>query len=105
MPRSARRLLHASATLDEKAGEVILKVVNIAEVAVATTVALNGVNQVSKPAKVILLQSDSLDDENSLQEPKKIYPQESTAIFSTPNFTYDFQSLSLTILRVPSSQN
>lgn len=93
--------LHASATLDEKSGKVIIKVVNIAEIALATTVTLDGVNHVNKPAKVILLQSDLLDDENSLQEPKKIYPQESTVTFSTPNFTYEFQPLSLTILRVP----
>jgi alpha-L-arabinofuranosidase len=93
--------LHASATLDKKSGEVIIKVVNITDAELRANVVLHGVGQVGTPAKVILLRSDSLDDENSLQEPKKIYPQESTATFSTPNFTYDFQSLSLTVLRVP----
>ena len=97
---ASKQGLHASATLDEKSGEVIIKVVNITEGAVAATIALNGMNTVGKSAKVILLQSDALDAENSLQEPIKIYPQESTVIFSTPNFTYEFQSLSLTILRV-----
>ena len=93
--------LHASATLHKKSGEVIIKVVNITDAELRANVVLHGVGQVGTPAKVILLRSDSLDDENTLQEPKKIYPQESTATFSTPNFTYDFQSLSLTVLRVP----
>jgi alpha-N-arabinofuranosidase len=93
--------LHASATLDESADEVILKIVNVTDAILSTGISIHGVNKISRPTKVILLRSDSLDDENSLQQPKKIYPQESTTKINEPNFSYPFQPFSLTILRVP----
>lgn len=93
--------LHTSATLNEDAGEVIIKVVNVMNCKIKSTINLEGVHKVSASVKVILLKSASLNDENSLQEPKKIYPQEMTMKIDKPNFAYEFDPLSLTILRVP----
>ncbi|MCA9734263.1 alpha-L-arabinofuranosidase [candidate division KSB1 bacterium] len=93
--------LHASATIDENADEVILKVVNVTDEVIKSSIDLLNVKKSSKPVKIILLTSDSLIDENSLNEPKKIYPQETTVKLDSPNFTYEFPPISLTILRIP----
>jgi alpha-N-arabinofuranosidase len=93
--------LHASATLNEDAGEVIIKVVNVMNSKMKSTINLEGVDKINDSAKVILLKSASLNDENSLQVPKKIYPQELRVNIDNPNFSYEFEPLSLTILRVP----
>jgi alpha-N-arabinofuranosidase len=98
---ATKKGLHASATLDEKTGEVIIKIVNVTESALETTIDLRGVTLVGDDAKVILLTSDSLTDENSLQEPKKIYPQETSIPISGTRFTHAFPAYSLTVLRVP----
>jgi alpha-N-arabinofuranosidase len=92
---------HASATMDKNAGEVIVKVVNATASTLATTIALQGVTKVGESAKVILLTSASLSDENSLAEPTKIYPKETSVKISGAEFTHAFQPYSLTILRVP----
>jgi alpha-N-arabinofuranosidase len=93
--------LYASSTLDEDAGEVIIKVVNVTKGKLKSTINLEGVPKVSASARAILLKSASLDDENSLQEPKKIYPEELTVKIDSPNFSYEFEPFSLTILRIP----
>lgn len=92
--------LHASATLDEKEDEVIIKVVNVTEKPIQATLDLQGVKKVSGEARIILLTSDSLNDENSLKEPRKIYPQETLVRIDGSSFTHEFSPISLTILRV-----
>jgi hypothetical protein len=47
------------------------------------------------------LSSEESTDENSLAEPKKIYPKKTTEIINNPRFSYAFQPYSLTILRIP----
>jgi alpha-N-arabinofuranosidase len=96
-----RKGLHASATLDEKTGEVIVKVVNATDRMLETTIALQGVTKIGESAKVIVLASASLADENSLAEPTKIYPKESSVKISGAKLTHAFQPYSLTVLRVP----
>ena len=93
--------LYASSTLDEDAGEVIIKVVNVTKGKLKSTINLEGVPKVSASARAILLKSASPEDENSLQEPKKIYPEELTVKIDSPNFSYEFEPFSLTILRIP----
>lgn len=93
--------LHVSATLDEKAGEVIIKAVNATASALESTIDLKGVAKVGETAKVMVLASASLSDENSITEPAKIHPKESSVKISGAEFTHAFQPYSLTILRVP----
>jgi len=96
-----KRALYASATLDRDAEEVIIKVVNITRSPMTATVHLKGVTQVGPRAKVTLLTSESLGDENSLQAPKKIYPRELSTEIAGAQFGYEFRPYSLTVLRVP----
>lgn len=87
-----------SSGYDEATGELIVKVVN-AE-AYPLRVKLDGVSQVEKTGKVISLSAASDMDENSFEEPKKIYPQESEFKGFGKSFSYTFPPFSYTILRV-----
>ncbi|MFC1569545.1 alpha-L-arabinofuranosidase C-terminal domain-containing protein [bacterium] len=96
-----KKALHASATLDENANEIIVKVVNVNNSICEATIDLMDAVQVGQTAKAILLSSDSLDDENSLEMPRKIYPKESSVEINSIPFVYSFEPYSLTIIRVP----
>ena len=84
-----------SSGYDEATGELIVKVVNAEAEAYPLRVKLDGVSQVEKTGKVA---SDM--DENSFEEPKKIYPQESEFKGFGKSFDYTFPPFSYTILRV-----
>jgi alpha-N-arabinofuranosidase len=99
-----RKLLHASATFDEEAGEVIVKAVNVTADTQSTTIDLKAAARAGAIAKATILSSNDLTDENSLRQPKKIYPKETSVSIDGPTFTYGFTPYSLTILRVPVEQ-
>jgi len=96
-----KKTLYVSSCLDEKEGYVILKAVNVTAEAVDVTVELQGVGPAGPKAKAIVLTSDKLTDENSLENPKKVYPAESSLSLSGSTFSYSFKPYSLTVLRVP----
>ncbi|HKI68189.1 MAG TPA: alpha-L-arabinofuranosidase C-terminal domain-containing protein, partial [Verrucomicrobiae bacterium] len=91
--------LYASATHDDKTGEVILKVVNPGAAAEAG-INLAGGMKVVPQAKTILLTSANLTDENSFAEPGKVAPVESDFHIPGPDFTYTFPRHSMTVLRI-----
>ncbi|HQV31726.1 MAG TPA: alpha-L-arabinofuranosidase C-terminal domain-containing protein [Calditrichia bacterium] len=95
--------LHASATLDKNAGEVIVKVVNATATPLSTEIDLKGAGKVGKNARMILLTSPSLDDENTIDHPEKIVPTTSSVSISGSKFQQQFAPYSLTILRIPVS--
>ena len=88
--------LFAVASADRKTGEVILKVVNAGE---AAEVELN-INGVTGPARTIVLASDKLTDENTLNAPDRITPKEQVVANATPNFRHTFPARSVTVLRL-----
>ncbi|MBN1481281.1 alpha-L-arabinofuranosidase [candidate division KSB1 bacterium] len=93
--------LHASATLDKRNSQAIIKVVNVADNPVKATINLHDTKLAGSIATVILLTSKYLTDENSLNEPRKIYPEETSLEINSSRFMYTFKPISLTILRVP----
>lgn len=96
-----KKTLYISSSLDEKKGDVIIKVVNASAETIETTIDLKGTGQIGKDAKAIVLTSEKLTDENSLDESKKIYPAESSFSISGPTFICSFKPYSLTVLRIP----
>ncbi|MBN2105597.1 alpha-L-arabinofuranosidase [bacterium] len=98
---TTKTALHASATLDQTSDEVIIKVVNAADMPVDVFLDLKGIEEIAGESCVILLSSKSLEDENSLQVPQKIVPAESFLNISGTQFIYQFEPYSLTIIRVP----
>ena len=85
---------------DEKTGEVIIKVVNADTKPYRTKIQLNGAQAVTPTGRVIILQAQTAEDENTLDEPRRICPQTSIFRKFSKQFNYKFEPLSLTILRV-----
>ena len=98
---NTKKALSVSSTMDKKAGEVIIKAVNVTDKGLKANIDLQDVKNVGSQAKAIIFAGKTLEDENSLQEPKKVYPVEKSVSVKSPNFSYEFQPYSLTILRIP----
>lgn len=104
--QSAEVLLHrvptlfASATHEDRSGDIILKVVNPGASAVEVAVNLAGLKQVQAGSTSTVLTSDKLSDENSFDQPKKVSPVEFNLGRLQPNFSHEFPSHSMTVLRI-----
>ena len=96
-----KKALNLNSTFDKNASEVILKAVNVSNEVVKTAINLQGVKKAGPDGTAIVLSSEKLTDENSLTEPKKIYPKTITVKINDPQFLYAFQPYSLTVLRIP----
>lgn len=70
--------LFASAVVDKLKGEVIVKVANTSDKTQEVTLNLNGLKG-SRSASLTTLQCDNMDAENTLDNPNKIRPVETTA--------------------------
>ena len=89
-----------SSGYDEATHELIVKVVNAGAESYPLRIKLEGVDQVEKTGKVISLSAQSDTEENSFEEPEKIYPQEKVYSGFNKNFDYTFPPFSYTILRL-----
>ncbi len=95
--------LYATAALDEKAREIILKVVNASNAPVETAIELDGAKIAGGKATVALL-TGVLADENSSAEPKKVAPATTPLTIPAPRFDHTFKPHSMTVLRVPAGR-
>ncbi|HEU4870827.1 MAG TPA: alpha-L-arabinofuranosidase C-terminal domain-containing protein [Pyrinomonadaceae bacterium] len=93
--------LYASASLDEGAGEVIVKLVNTGSVKKEARIALAGAQRVGPGGKVFVLQSEDLKTENSLDHPTKLAPVEKQLQVSGSELSYEVLPRSFTVLRLP----
>lgn len=85
---------------DENAGELIVKFVNATEEPFTTSINLQNVTSVERKGKVVTLTSNDPKDENTLEDPKKVFPRESTYNGFSERFDYTFEPWSLTVLRI-----
>jgi alpha-N-arabinofuranosidase len=92
--------LFTSASLDEPAGEVILKVVNAASSPKVVHINLAGVKKVDRIGKIFVLENSDLKAENSLDNPTKVAPIERVLAVPSAEFTYTLVPHSLTVMRV-----
>ena len=69
--------LFASSVFDKQTGEVIIKVVNTSKQKQPVTINLTGLKG-ERTANTITLCHDGMDDENTLDQPEKIIPQNGT---------------------------
>jgi len=92
--------LFTSASLDEPAAEVILKVVNATPASKEIRINLGGARRVGKMGKVFVLESSDLKAENSLDNPMKVAPIERPLTVPAGEFAYTFTPNSLTVIRV-----
>jgi len=96
--------LCASASRDDKSGDIILKVVNASTGPVNTQIALEGATNLTGKGEAIVLASAGPLDENTLEEPNKVSPRTETVKISGATLTRSFPGNSLTVIRLATSQ-
>ena len=91
--------LFASAVYDKDMNAYIVKVANTGNETQTLNLQFQGVkkNQPLQSAKQILLHSDDLDAENTLDEPEKIVPQESELSLNGNTLTVDLGAKSFAV--------
>lgn len=90
--------LYASAALDGKSNELILKLVNVADKEQAYTVELDV--RPAAHARLTVLQSDDMNSMNSFEQPGRISPQNMEMSIPGKRFAVKVASRSLSVLRI-----
>jgi alpha-L-arabinofuranosidase len=96
--------LYASATHDDQAGEIILKIVNPGDNARDVKINLAGVSQVAPQAREILLSGSEKEDVNTIGALPKIAPVESIINLPGATFTQNLPPHSLAVLLVKAAR-
>jgi alpha-L-arabinofuranosidase len=91
--------LYASASVDRKSDETIVKVVNASFDALETEIELRGIRQAPRELAAVVLTSASATDENTLDNPRKVAPRTTTIPVTGTVLRHPFPGNSLTILR------
>ena len=89
--------LYASATRDDQAREIILKVVNPGGEVQTADINLHGANVSAVATKIVL--AGNLEDVNSMESPQTISPVESKLKNVAAHFSCEFSPHSMTVLR------
>ena len=96
---SGIQTLYASATRDETAGEIILKIVNPGDAKQKIHIVLGGAKHVAPDATELIL-SGAPDAENSMDQPNQIVPVQSSIKNAARRFVCTFEPHSFTVLRI-----
>jgi alpha-L-arabinofuranosidase len=88
---------------EDASGDLIAKAINIASEPVRAQVRIEGAADMKLTAKMIVLRSSSLQDNNSLAEPNQVVPKEETLDIAGLEFAHEFPKYSLTVFRVSSN--
>jgi alpha-L-arabinofuranosidase len=100
LPLTGENGLYASAVFDKNTGEVILKLVNYSEKIQTIDVSFEGVKNIGPQGKLIVLKSNNLNMENSLEDPFKVVPKEELINVKGKRMKLDLHSYSFTVLKI-----
>ena len=100
--KSSVSTLLAVAGRKNDTGEIIVKVVNMAEQPQPATLNLKGAKQLSPQAKMIVMASADPSAGNSFEQPENVVPKESILNGVAPTFQHTFPANSITVLRLNS---
>lgn len=92
--------LFASAVVDKKANEIIIKVANTGDKAQDVALNLKGLKKGDHKAELISLHSDNLDAENTLDEPTKIVPQTSAITVAAPTHSISVPARTFYVIKI-----
>jgi alpha-N-arabinofuranosidase len=101
--KNGQGTLFASASRDDRAGEVVLKLVNLSPSPREVRIKLAGAKQLARTGKAFVLAGADLKAENSLDEPTRVAPVEQELTVrgdSADDFAYTLAPNSLVVLRV-----
>jgi alpha-L-arabinofuranosidase len=97
---SASQGIYASASLADRTGEVILKLVNSDSIHKEVRIVLAGASRVAQSGRAIILASSDLKAENTLEEPSKVAPVEQPFAAGSSEFVSKLAPTSFTVLRI-----
>jgi alpha-L-arabinofuranosidase len=86
---------------EDASGDLIVKAINIATEPVRAQVRIDGVLDVEKKARTVVLGAADLEDNNSLERPDYVIPKEAALNIASAEFEHEFPRYSLTLLRIP----
>jgi alpha-L-arabinofuranosidase len=92
--------LYASACIDEKNNELVIKLVNVADRQQSYKIELDGAKQVASQASLTVLQSNDRGSINSFEHPRQVAPQQSFIRIPGKQFTLQTAPYSFSVLRV-----
>jgi alpha-L-arabinofuranosidase len=92
--------LYASACIDEKNNELIIKLVNVADKQQSYTIALEDAKSAATQANVTVLQSGERTSVNSFEQPQYIFPRESVIKIPGKKIPLDIAPYSFTIVKI-----
>jgi alpha-L-arabinofuranosidase len=92
--------LYASACIDEKNNELIIKLVNVADKQQSYTIALEDAKPAATQASVTVLQSDERTSVNSFEQPQYVFPIASLIKIPGKKIPLDIAPYSFTIVKI-----
>jgi alpha-L-arabinofuranosidase len=92
--------LFFNATRDSASGMIYLKIVNSLGAPQPVKIEISGASAIEAEGEAIVLQANSPDDTNSIQEPAKIVPVTEKVEGLGTDFTREFPPYSITILEL-----
>jgi alpha-L-arabinofuranosidase len=92
--------IYASTVIDKQSNELIIKVVNASDKEQKVTFDIDNTKGIQTQAQLTSLTSNSLDDVNSIDKPKQVFPTESTLTVKKKQITHQLAPNSLSVIRV-----
>src|SRR6218665_145447 len=97
---AGRDSLYACAALDTAAGEVIIKLVHASGKPVSRSIVLDGIKKAEPKGRLILLQQESPEAENTFEQPLNVSPVEKEIKIQGKNLQVDLPASSFSVIRV-----
>lgn len=98
---SGQNGIYASAVIDSKTKELIVKVINTSATAVNRNIVVKGQKKLAAKGKLIVMQNDNLDAVNSFDNAVHLSPKEQALKIKGNLVSLSLQPYSFNILRVP----
>lgn len=92
--------IYASTVIDKQSNELIIKVVNASDKEQKVTFDIDNAKGIQTQAKLTSLTSNILDDVNSIDKPKQVFPKESTLAVKKKQIAHQLAPNSLSVIRV-----
>ncbi|HEX5399466.1 MAG TPA: alpha-L-arabinofuranosidase C-terminal domain-containing protein [Verrucomicrobiae bacterium] len=99
-PPQQLRQIFFDATRGSRNGIIYVKVVNEAGTAHQVNIQITGAPRIEPEGEAVVLQANSPDDTNSIEQPRNIVPHTETVRGLSANFTHEFPPYSITVLEL-----
>ena len=93
--------LYASAVIDKKINELIIKLVNTASSSKLINLDLKGIILAKKDSKSYQLSAKDMNSYNTLEKPNQISPLEKSFVVKANKFSQTLDAHSVSVFRIP----